>query len=180
MTALIPMSFPLGCSWYVATVRQQAEFDVADEIAKLGFLTYVPRCRRHRTIARRKVIAVWPLFTGYVFAFFDTDRHHGTWEKIGDIDGVSSILTNNNIPMRVKTEDIQRLRRSENAGAFDFTIPATTFKVGEQYRIAEGPFTNFIARFRAASSKKRAKIALEFFGGIINTEIDACFLEEAS
>jgi transcriptional antiterminator RfaH len=178
MEPLVPMGFPLGRAWYVATARQHSEFSAEDEIKQLGFDAYVPRCRRNRIVARRRQLAEWPLFSGYVFVSFDIEREFGEWQKIRAIDGISEILSNNNIPMRVKAADVDRLRRSESAGAFDFTIPATTFQVGERYRIAEGPFSNFLARFRAASSKKRAKIAIEFFGGLVEAQIDVSFLEQ--
>jgi transcription antitermination factor NusG len=179
MEPLVPMSFPLGCAWYVASARQHSEFTAEEDIKDLGFDAYVPRCRRFRTVSRRHTgIQEWPLFTGYVFVAFDIERDFGCWQKIRDVDGISEILSNNNIPMRVKAADLDRLRRSQDAGAFDFTIPATTFKVGEDYRIAEGPFSTFLARFRAASSKKRAKIAIEFFGGWVEAEIDVSFLAQ--
>lgn len=164
--------------WHVATIRSNWEFKAEEDIRQLGFDAYVPRCRRFRMIGRRKAIAEWPLIAGYVFVYFDKDN--GAWKELHEVDGVEGILCSANVPCLAKLADIERLRRSENAGAFDFTIANTLFKIGDRYRIAEGPFADFIARFRSASSKRRAKIAIEFFSGLIEAEIDVCNLAQIS
>lgn len=190
---LFPISYPIGRAWYVLELRSYSErldlygrlefdaktglFEIEKEIAKLGFDGYVPKEKRFIRRRGRQVKIINALIPGYAFVFFDADRDE--WEKLLDIDGVIDVLQQNEIPVRIGGKDtgvIDRIRRAEMAGAFDYTIPTSAYGVGDRVEIKEGPFAGLIAKIKSATAKKRVKIIMDFFGTV---EIDPCFLVKA-
>jgi transcription antitermination factor NusG len=168
---LIPASFPLGRRWYVAETFPKCEFEVESSLISKGFDAYAPRSRHFRwskfSVRRREKIEK-PLFPGYTFVSFDVEKDEW-WQPIHSSDGVRSVLSNNLIPSRVHSFAIDRLRRAEAAGMFDYTIPVSNFRPGDDVEIIEGPFAGLIAKIKSASVKKRVRIIM----GTLIVEVEA-------
>jgi len=182
MSNLFPISYPVGRAWYVLEINSRANiFNIEGEIGgELGLDCYIPKERRFAMRRRRKMAIVRALMPGYAFVNFDVDRDE--WENILEIDGVIDVLSQNEIPIRIGGKDhgvIDRLRRAEMAGAFDFTIPAAAFGIGDIVEIREGAFTGMLARIKSATAKKRVQIILDFLGRSTVLDIDPCFLAKA-
>lgn len=168
----VPMSFPLGRRWYVAECFSKQEFVAEESIKAKGFSAYTPKSRHFRKSeysTRRREKIERPLFPGYCFVAFDIEREE--WrgalplsvvrrrdEAIAD--GVRCLLSNNLIPVSVPRSTIERIIRAENAGAFDYTIPLSTFREGDDVEIADGPLRGMIAKIKSAKAKKRIRLLL--------------------
>lgn len=174
----VPMSVPLGRAWYVACTAPRAEFDVVRELTRLGLDAYTPAARYRTTVRGRKTTVDRALFVGYVFVGFDIEREEW-FGPIMDTDGVRSILSCQQIPIKLATGEIEKLRRAQAAGVFDFTHPGASFAEGAAVRIEEGPFSGFVARVKSATAKKRVRILLEFLGSPKVIDIDPAQLSAA-
>lgn len=174
----VPMSFPIGRRWYVVCVGPQMEFKVERDLKLAGFDAYTPRAQYRKVVRGKKTMIERALFTGYVFAGFDIERE-AWFGPITSTKGVSCILSCRDIPIGVGADEIERLRRAQVAGVFDFTNPGLSYREGAAVRIEEGPFTGFIAKVKSATAKKRIKILLEFLAQPITVEIDPSQLSAA-
>lgn len=169
---LIPASFPLGRAWFVAVcspfemhwVHDRAgkgHFPVERAINDLGFETYVPVERKIKLINRRKHERITSLFGYYIFVRFD--REKDKWQRINNEDAVGAhgILKNLDIPVRVPDFLIDRLKRAEDAGVFDYTKPGSVFHKGDTVEIQEGPYKGFIAKVKSAEPRKKVRLLMD-------------------
>jgi len=173
---LIPASYPIGRAWYVAICHPQQEPVAVEYARERGYDAFTPMAVTVRVVRGKRVRRRLPLFRGYIFVCLDIEAD-GWGELIEDIgrpSGIRELLPTTGIPLSVNALVIDRLRRAEEAGAFDFSAPSSTFSEGDQVEIKEGPFAGIIALVRSASAHKRVKVLLEKMGTI---DIDACFLE---
>lgn len=180
---LIPASFPLGSAWFVAVCSPfemcwthdrggKGHFPVERRINELGFETYIPVERRNIPRNHRKYLRIMPLLgANYLFVRFDRERDE--WGAILADPGIHDILGHMQIPQRIPDLMIERIRREEEAGVFDFTKPFSAFAQGDSVEIKEGPFAGLMAKVRSASPKKRVRLLL---AGLGSMEIDPAFL----
>lgn len=169
-------------AWLVVATAPRAEKDAAAEIAMAGFDVYLPLEKRRGRPGRPQVST--PLIPRYVFAGVDLLRQD--WGLLKHLDGVVDVLANNGTPSRVPTGSIEKLMKSEAYGGFDYTQPGPgLFVVGETVRIGEGIFTGFnariskfVAKMRSTTAVKRARVLLEFMGGVREVDLDVCELEK--
>lgn len=159
---IVPISYPTGGAWYAFRTQIKSEWKAKLGIQTLGFDTFMPVERRTVVRRRRKVQIESPLFARYGFVQFDI--HRDEWGEIQSTDGVESLLTNNQIPIRVPTRDIEQLRLAEKFGLFDKTKAPEPFKPGDEVRIEEGPFTGFLGKVMRARANERVDILLSMFG----------------
>ena len=176
---LIPMSFPLGAAWHVACVWSRMEFPAIKEIEASGLEAYTPKSKHLRIIQKHgagpKTTYERPLFPGYIFVRFDIEAQEW-YHPIMTADGVREILCNQQIPMRVNAEVIDRFRRAEAAGVFDFSKPASTFREGDRVEVQDGPFAGIVGCVKSATARKRVRILMQFLGGATEADIDASYL----
>jgi transcription antitermination factor NusG len=180
-----------GPLWHVAYVEprldRQACGDISDD---LGFEVYVPAERLWRIVRGRRIIVTKPLFPRYIFVGVGWDQG---WQELLDVRGVIDVLgrpenDHPGHPSIVASDWIAAMRWAETCGHFDHTtnVP-NNFQVGEIVRISEGPFARYraeIVRFsgkrRSAHACKRAKLAMQFMGRILNIEMDVLQLEKVA
>lgn len=160
--------------WYCLAVFAKNEYAVQRETRDLGFQVFFPVQRRNRVIRRRKVQREYPLFPGYIFVMFDVKQD--AWGDILETDGVIDFLKGGDRPSRVPASLVEHFMRAERAGAFDYTVPTSSFKLGDDVEIKTGPFAGLIARIKNANAKKRVQIVLKILGGETTLSIDACDL----
>lgn len=184
LAPLIPANFPLGRAWFVAVCSPfemhwsadqngKGHFPVERRINELGFETYGPIERKLKIINRRKHERVTPLFGCYIFARFDRERDD--WGNINpdQARGAYGVLKNLDMPARVPDIVIDRLRRAEDAGVFDYTKPSSAFNKGDMLEIQEGPYKDFIGKVKSAEPRKKVKLLMDRLGVV---EIDPQYL----
>lgn len=178
-----------GPLWHVAYVETSTEIDTAEAIHdELGFPVFVPAERVWTVKRGRRVQVAKPLFEGYIFPCVDPYRQD--WARLKHVDGVIDVLgaprDREGIPSYIPSAIINALRRAQDAGIFDRTTPKPErFDVGETVRIDDGPFkgfngliTEFIAKMRSATARKRAKLLVQFMGRMSAIEMDVTALEK--
>lgn len=156
---------PLLAAWYVVHTKSLAERLVADTLQRKGFLAYLPAATRIVTHARQRHVVARPLFQRYVMVGLDPVEL--PFSEVRKTHAVEWFVANGEGPVRIPTAAVEALRRAEEAGEFDETIPRKApppFKPGDPVEVAEGPFAGFIADVIAAPSEKRVEIMLTMFG----------------
>lgn len=178
-----------GPLWHVAMVETRGEIDVAEDIFDtLGFPVFVPAEKVWTVYRGRRVEACKPMFSGYIFPRVDPYRED--WGRLLDIDGVIDVLGRPTgiagHPSYVPTVWVEAMRKAQDMGAFDRTkVAPNGFKINELVRVGEGPFagfnaiiTEFIAKMRSATARKRAKLLVQFMGRMSSIEMDVTALEK--
>lgn len=172
----IPASFPLRKFWHVVYTAMRREIEAKREIEELGFEVFLPMSSRKITKRGKRMIINDPLFTRYVFVAFDREKDE--WGSINHARYVEYILGRGadqfgrRMPISVPEEFIERLKRLEENGAFDYTKRNLNFTEGDKVEIQEGPFVGLIAKVKCASPKKKVKLLLESLGRYTSIEID--------
>jgi transcription antitermination factor NusG len=174
-TPVAPISRPLGRAWHVVHTSVNCEVRAKLGIEALGFPVYLPCETRIARHARRKIPVKRPLFTRYLFAAFDAERE--PWGAIRTTAGVEYLLASDpSVPACIPDAVIERLRRAEAAGEFDFTTSGVSFAPGAAVRVEEGPFAEMIGEVRRADSKHRVAVLLNFIHRTITVEVPASML----
>jgi transcriptional antiterminator RfaH len=170
---LIPASFPLERRWYVIYTNIKCEFRANMGLKAKGFETLLPYIRKRIRHGRQTSIVDRPVFPRYLFIKFDVEKDEW-FHPIKSTDGVEDLIRNDNIPVRVPEQQIERLRRAQVCGDFDTTKkPVSEYVAGEMVRISEGVFSGFSATVLAAMpDKNRAELMLEFLGRKSKIELD--------
>lgn len=175
-----------GPLWHVAYTEPRAERDTSIDIAaELGFGTFLPLEHLTEVHRGRKVKVARPLFSRYLFV--QVDPYREDWQEILGVHGVVDVLmASDDIPGYVPTASIEALRKAEAVGIFDRTTRfPNDFAIGETIRIGDGQFsghngiiTEFMARMRSATARKRAKLLVEFMGRMITLDLPVTSLEK--
>lgn len=179
---LVPISYAAGGSWVACYVEARAERRAAGDMAKQGIEPFLPMEKFRGKPGKDPVER--PLFPRYVLARVDLDRED--WGRLLSIDGVMDVLRNCNTPMRIPDGYVDALRKAAEVGMFDRTTVAPNgFTVGEQVRIAEGPFSGlnaiiqeFVGKIRSATATKRAKVLVQFLGRLTPFELPVVSMEK--
>ena len=145
-------------------------FPAERKINYLGHETYVTRETRAFVRNHRKITRILPLLGPYIFV-----RATREWGDVASIEGIHDVLQSAGEPVKVMDAEVDKLRRAEDAGVFDFTKPFAAFNRGDAVEIMEGPFAALIARVRSASPRKRVRL---FLNGL-QIEMDADKLRKA-
>jgi len=88
----------------------------------------------------KKKISERSLYSGYVFAQIDLDTNF--WQKIQSLPRVSRFIGESKKPTPLSDKDIELIL--EKANKKGDPRPKVSFDEGENVRIIEGPFANFI------------------------------------
>jgi transcriptional antiterminator RfaH len=139
-----------------ATLRQNPEIEV-----------YSPFLRIQRVTPRGKVWFKEALFPCYVFACFDPVLHS---RNVSYASGVARILRFGDNLATVPSEMIQVIK-TEMGGSTVREVFVNPH-VGDDGELAHGPLKGFEGVIRAVySGRERAKILIEFLGGLHEVEV---------
>jgi transcriptional antiterminator RfaH len=158
-------------AWYAIHTKPQAEATALANLVRQGYQVYLPRCRVRVSHARRRVIAMRPLFPRYLFAGFD--RSLKPWRPIRSTHGVSDVVCVGDEPIAVPDAVIEVLREQERAGTFDRITARQSFRVGDLVRVAEGAFGEMIGRLVELRDRDQVVVLLELLGRSVRAQLDA-------
>jgi transcriptional antiterminator NusG len=158
--------------WYVVHVYSGFEKKVAEQIkqqaAKKGLAdkfeeVLVPTERVNEIRRGQKVDTDRKFFPGYVLVKMEmTDE---AWHLVKNTPKVTGFLGARNKPQPVPDAEAERLLRQLREGAEKPRKPAIVFEVGEQVRVADGPFTSFNGVVEEVDEERgRLKVSVSIFG----------------
>ena len=118
----------------------------------------------------RKIDAERKFFPGYVLVKMDlTDN---TYHLIKNTPKVTGFLGTDNKPMPIPESEAQRILHQVQEG-IDRPKPSVNFEIGEQVRVADGPFASFSGHVEEIDEERaRLKVAVSIFGRATPVELE--------
>ncbi len=157
--------------WYVVHVYSGFEKKIAQQIkegaaqkglADLVDEVLVPAENVIEVRRGQKVNAEQKFFPGYVLVKMEmTDQ---TWHLVKDTPKVTGFLGTRLSPTPITAAEAERILKQSQEGV-ERTRPAVLFEIGEQVRVADGPFTSFNGTVEDVDEEKgRVKVSVSIFG----------------
>src|SRR5204863_8709697 len=123
-----------------------------------------------------KANSVRMFFPGYVLIKMDLDDH--TWHLVNNTAKVTGFLATRGRPSPISEAEAARIMRQVQEG-IERPKPSTTFEIGEQVRVADGPFTSFNGVVEDVDEEKsRIKVAVSIFGRATPVELEYSQVEK--
>ena len=165
--------------WYIVHAHSNFEKKVAESIKERAETAglqdlfedvLVPMEEVVEVRRGRKVSSERKFFPGYVLVKMDmTDQ---AYHLIKSTPKVTGFLGANNKPMPITEAEAMRILQQVQEGV-DRPKPSVTFEVGEQVRVADGPFASFSGHVEEVDDERaRLKVAVSIFGRATPVELE--------
>ena len=157
--------------WYVLHVYSGFEKKIATQIkeqADLKGLTeqigeiVVPVEEVTEVRRAQKVNTERKFFPGYVLVHMEMSDD--AWHLVKDVPKVTGFLGSKTRPTPISDAEAERIMKQAEEGT-ETRRPAVVFEIGEQVRVADGPFTSFNGVVEEVDEDKgRVKVSVSIFG----------------
>ena len=165
--------------WYIVHAYSNFERKVAESIkerAKAAGLedlfeeVLVPMEEVVEMRRGRKVASERKFFPGYVLVKMEmTDQ---TYHLIKSTPKVTGFLGSDQKPIPITEDEANRILQQVQEGV-ERPKPSITFEVGEQVRVADGPFASFNGHVEEVDEERaRLKVAVSIFGRATPVELE--------
>ena len=156
-------------AWYAVHTQPHAETKALDNLLRQGYRAYLPRCKIWVSHARRRQLALRPLFPRYLFAGLHSAAMR--WRPILSTVGVSDVVRSGDRPASVPSGIVAAIRDRERDGAFDGLDPQHSLHPGELVRVTSGAFADLVGRLVELRERDRAVVLLELLGRAVRAEL---------
>jgi len=117
-------------------------------------------------------------FPGYVLVKMAMSDE--AWHLVKDTPKVTGFLGARNKPAPITEAEAQRIVNQVQEGVDKPRRPSITFEVGEQVRVADGPFTSFNGTIEEVDEERgRVKVSVSIFGRSTPVELEYGQVEKA-
>jgi transcriptional antiterminator NusG len=171
--------------WYIVHAYSNFERKVAESIkeraasaglADLFEEVLVPMEEVVEMRRGRKVSSERKFFPGYVLVKMDLNDQ--TYHLIKATPKVTGFLGTENKPIPITDEEAGRILQQVQEGV-ERPKPSVTFEIGEQVRVADGPFASFNGLVEEVDEERaRLKVAVSIFGRATPVELEYAQVEK--
>jgi len=166
--------------WYVVHVYSGFEKKIAQQIreqaAQKGLADkfeeiLVPAEQVTEVRRGQKVDSERKFFPGYVLVRMEmTDD---AWHLVKNTPKVTGFLGDRNKPQAIPQTQAERMLKQVQEGVDKPRKPAVIYEVGEQVRVADGPFTSFNGVVEEVDEERgRVKVSVSIFGRSTPVELE--------
>jgi len=140
-------------------IKEQADLKgLADQIGEI----IVPVEEVTEVRRAQKVNTERKFFPGYVLVHMDMSDD--AWHLVKDVPKVTGFLGSKTRPTPISDAEAERIMKQAEEGT-ETRRPAVIFEIGEQVRVADGPFTSFNGVIEEVDEDKgRVKVSVSIFG----------------
>ena len=175
----------MAMRWYIVHAYSNFERKVAESIKERALsasldeqfeevlvpMEEVVEMRRGRKVASER-----KFFPGYVLVKMELNDE--TYHLIKDTPKVTGFLGTENKPIPITEEEAGRIIQQVQEGV-ERPKPSVTFEIGEQVRVADGPFASFNGLVEEVDEERaRLKVAVSIFGRATPVELEYAQVEK--
>ena len=157
--------------WYIVHAYSNFEKKVADAIRERAAAAGLEDCFEEIVVPMEEVVEVRrgrkvsterKFFPGYVLVKMDMNDR--AFLLIKNTPKVTGFLGADNKPQPISETEAQRILNQVKEGV-DRPKPSISFEIGEQVRVADGPFASFNGHVEEVDEERaRLKVAVSIFG----------------
>ena len=165
--------------WYIVHAYSNFEKKVADAIRERAASAGLEECFEEIVVPMEEVIEIRrgrkvsterKFFPGYVLVKMDMNDR--AFLLIKNTPKVTGFLGADNKPQPISEAEAQRILNQVKEGV-DRPKPSITFEIGEQVRVADGPFASFNGHVEEVDEERsRLKVAVSIFGRATPVELE--------
>ena len=171
--------------WYIVHTYSNFEKKVPEEIKRQAQIQGLSDLVEEVLVPTEEIIEIRrgqkhnaerKFLPGYVLvrAKLTDEAYH----LIKNVAKVTGFLGQNNKPMPLRQGEVDRILNQVHEGA-ERPKPSITFEIGEQVRVADGPFTSFNGVVEEVDDdRSRLKVAVSIFGRATPVELEFTQVEK--
>jgi transcriptional antiterminator RfaH len=154
--------------WGVVNTQPHKEHIALENLRRQDFRAYCPLIRRRLSHARRVTEALRPLFPGYIFVRVNPRTQR--WRPLLSTYGVRTLVRCGDQLSLIDDAFVQSLQAREEEGVI--VRPASPYRVGQQVRVAGGPFDGIVATIVGMHERDRLTVLMDLLSRTVKVSID--------